>query len=439
MHSSSLAVGLLLLALLPSIFVQYRVFVPLLTPYESHRLAKAFILMYVVITLCVVLVFSQGIIGIAWISFKDIISLHAIPYLILGLLFVPAYRLQYIFVLGMQGLYIVALLTLIMNLELLFIPPSIFFQHITPFLMAYMLSYIVLAPLLLKFFRTLFITYRMVDMLSFWKYTAWIPVSLILYSAILNEPIAREYLIPRVLQALFGICIAITMYLGTRKMHYAIELKRENAALLTQMEMFAGYTRMLQSAQRRMSIYRHDTRHQLRLLSKLIQEKDDTASLALLKTLTQELAQTRPYHWGENTCIRKTLLPLIEKAREDGIPVMADLSLAPHLPFEQELAQAAARLVNAAIAVSRSQDKSKQSITIIARQTETTIMLLIGNRQTGPVLMDAEGHPQNGPYAEVIPALHQFIINHQGVGRYTCKKGWVIANVRIPCKGGAAV
>lgn len=56
MHSSSLAVGLLLLALLPSIFVQYRVFVPLLTPYESHRLAKAFILMYVVITLCVVLV-----------------------------------------------------------------------------------------------------------------------------------------------------------------------------------------------------------------------------------------------------------------------------------------------------------------------------------------------------------------------------------------------
>ena len=294
----------------------------------------------------------------------------------------------------MQGLYIVALLTLIMNVELLFIPPSIFFQHITPFLMAYMLSYIVLAPLLLKFFRTLFITYRMVDMLSFWKYTAWIPVSLILYSAILahtNEPIAREYLIPRVLQALFGICIAITMYLGTRKMHYAIELKRENAALLTQMEMFADYTRMLQSAQRRMSIYRHDTRHQLRLLSKLIQEKDDTASLALLKTLTQELAQ------------------------------------------------AAARLVNAAIAVSRSQDKSKQSITIIARQTETTIMLLIGNRQTGPVLMDAEGHPQNGPYAEVIPALHQFIINHQGVGRYTCKKGWVIANVRIPCKGGAAV
>lgn len=442
MHSSSLAVGLLLLALLPSIFIQYRVFVPLLTPYESHRLAKAFILMYAAIVLCVVFVFSQGIVGIAWISFKDIISLHAIPYLILGLLFVPAYRLQYIFVLGMQGLYIVALLTLIMNVELLFIPPSIFFQHITPFLMAYMLSYIILAPLLLKFFRSLFITYHMVDMLSFWKYTAWIPVSLILYSAILahtNEPIAREYLIPRVLQALFGICIAITMYLGTRKMHYAIELKRENAALLTQMEMFADYTRMLQSAQRRMSIYRHDTRHQLRLLSKLIQEKDDTASLALLKTLTQELAQTRPYHWGENTCIRKTLLPLIEKAREDGIPVMADLSLAPHLPFEQELAQAAARLVNAAIAVSRSQDKSKQSITIIARQTETTIMLLIGNRQTGPVLMDAEGHPQNGPYAEVIPALHQFIINHQGVGRYTCKKGWVIANVRIPCKGGAAV
>ena len=61
MHSSSLAVGLLLLALLPSIFVQYRVFVPLLAPCESRRLAKAFILTYAAIVLCVVFVFSQGI------------------------------------------------------------------------------------------------------------------------------------------------------------------------------------------------------------------------------------------------------------------------------------------------------------------------------------------------------------------------------------------
>jgi len=208
---------------------------------------------------------------------------------------------------------------------------------------------------------------------------------------------------------------------------------------MTQMEMFADYTKMLQSAQRRMSIYRHDTRHQLRLLSKLIQEKDDTASLALLETLTHELAQTRPYHWGKNTCIRKTLLPLIEKAREDGIPVMADLSLAPHLPFEQELAQAAARLIGAAITVSLAQDKTRSSITVIARQTDTTVMLLVGHRQTAPVTMDAEGRPQDGPYAEVIPVLRQFMMRHQGVGQYTCKKGWIVANLRIPCGGGAAV
>lgn len=130
MHSSSLAVGLLLLALLPSIFVQYRVFVPLLAPCESRRLAKAFILTYAAIVLCVVFVFSQGIVGVAWISFKDTISLHAIPYLLLGLLYMPAYRLQYVFVLGMQGLCIVALLTFIMNLDLLIIPSSQFFYYI---------------------------------------------------------------------------------------------------------------------------------------------------------------------------------------------------------------------------------------------------------------------------------------------------------------------
>ena len=59
MHSSSLAVGLLLLALLPSIFVQYRVFVPLLAPCESRRLAKAFILTYAAIVLCGLCVFTR--------------------------------------------------------------------------------------------------------------------------------------------------------------------------------------------------------------------------------------------------------------------------------------------------------------------------------------------------------------------------------------------
>ena len=118
---------------------------------------------------------------------------------------------------------------------------------------------------------------------------------------------------------------------------------------------------------------------------------------------------------------------------------MADLSLAPHLPYEQELAQAASRLINAAITVSLAQDKTKRTITVIARQTDTTVMLLVGHRQTAPVTMDAEGRPQDGPYAEVIPALRQFMTRYQGVGQYTCKKGWIVANLRIPCKGGAAV
>lgn len=443
MHSLSLSVCLLLLALLPSLFVQYRVFVPLLPAREVRRLGGAFVSFYVVFAFVVLLVFSQGIVGVSWISFKDVFALHALPCLLLGLLFVPSYRLQYIFVLGMQGLFIVALLTLILNVELFFVSPGIFFQYINAYLIAYAVSYIVLAPVLLKFFCTVITANHGVDLLAFWKYAAWIPVLLLLYAAILahtNEPVAREYLVPRLLQALFGVCIAITMYLGTRKMNEAMELKRENAALLTQMEMFAHYARLLQSSQKLLSIYRHDTRHQLRLLSSLIQEKNDRDSLALLETLTQELAHVQPFRWGKNASMRKSLLPLIEAARADGIHVMADLSLAAQFPFEEELAKAAARLVKAALTVSRGQAEAKRSVVVIARQTDSSIMLLIGNRQSEPVAMDGEGHPCAGPYAEALPLVQQFVARHEGAaGRCTYKEGWTIVNLRIPCSRGDAL
>ncbi len=394
MHS--LSVNLLLLAMVPSLFVQYRVFASLLTPRDSRRLAGAFVILYLAFFAGVIEIFSQGTVGAAWISFKDVFAVHAIPCLLIGLLFVPSYRLQYIFVLGMQGLFVVAVLTLVMNVELLFVSRDEFFQYIDEYLLAYTLSYALLIPVLLKFFHTVITTNRMVDMLAFWKYMAAIPVLALLYSIILahtNEPVAREYLVPR----------------------------------------------MLQASQKRLSIYRHDTRHQLRLLSSLIQEKNSADSLAFLETLKEELAHTQPYHWGENACMKKALQPLVEEARDEGIHVMADLSLAPELPFEQELGEAAALLTEAAMAESRQQDKETRAVIVIARQTDTAVMLVIGNRQTEPVEMDEEGRPRNGGYARAFLSLAPFMTRHQADSRYTCEEGWMIVNLRIPWKKGDAV
>lgn len=394
MHS--LSVNLLLLAMVPSLFVQYRVFASLLTPRDSRRLAGAFVILYLAFFAGVIEIFSQGTVGAAWISFKDVFAVHAIPCLLIGLLFVPSYRLQYIFVLGMQGLFVVAVLTLVMNVELLFVSRDEFFQYIDEYLLAYTLSYALLIPVLLKFFHTVITPNRMVDMLAFWKYMAAIPVLALLYSIILahtNEPVAREYLVPR----------------------------------------------MLQASQKRLSIYRHDTRHQLRLLSSLIQEKNSADSLAFLETLKEELAHTQPYHWGENACMKKALQPLVEEARDEGIHVMADLSLAPELPFEQELGEAAALLTEAAMAESRQQDKETRAVIVIARQTDTAVMLVIGNRQTEPVEMDEEGRPRNGGYARAFLSLAPFMTRHQADSRYTCEEGWMIVNLRIPWKKGDAV
>ena len=53
------------------------------------------------------------------------------------------------------------------------------------------------------------------------------------------------------------------------------------------MDALSNYTSLLQDAQKRMSIFRHDSRHQLRLLSELIGQYDDKATLPSWRPSTQ--------------------------------------------------------------------------------------------------------------------------------------------------------
>lgn len=87
---------------------------------------------------------------------------------------------------------------------------------------------------------------------------------------------------------------------------------------------------------------------------------------------------------------------------------------------------------------SGSSSKSAAGI-VIARQTDTAVMLVIGNRQTEPVEMDEEGRPRNGGYARAFLSLAPFMTRHQADSRYTCEEGWMIVNLRIPWKKGDAV
>lgn len=55
------------------------------------------------------------------------------------------------------------------------------------------------------------------------------------------------------------------------------------------------------------------------------------------------------------------------------------------------------------MAESRQQDKETRAVIVIARQTDTAVMLVIGNRQTEPVEMDEEGPSKKWRVCESVP------------------------------------
>ena len=111
------------------------------------------------------------------------------------------------------------------------------------------------------------------------------------------------------------------------------------------MDALSNYASLLQDAQKRMSIFRHNSRHQLRLLSELIGQDDDKATLAFLKTIDTELSQTLLQLWTKNQAINTAITPGLERLKQDGVSIMADLPFPPSLPFEIALGDILAKAI----------------------------------------------------------------------------------------------
>lgn len=61
----------------------------------------------------------------------------------------------------------------------------------------------------------------------------------------------------------------------------------------------------------------------------LIGQDDDKATLAFLKTIDTELSQTLLQLWTKNQAINTAITPGLERLKQDGVSIMADLPSPP--------------------------------------------------------------------------------------------------------------
>lgn len=424
-----------LLSILPPTCIQYLAFRPILQEPQKSRVWRSYAAIFVAEIVLFLAFFQTGWLEFRFLSYKKLLLSYWIPYFLAFSLISRPYAYQNLFVAGMQGIYTTTIHAVLMNLTLLVIPRSAFFAHLPIYLILYTALYVLFSPLLLIFFDRIFLKYRSLPLLAFWKYAAWLPILLSMYTGALSlkdGPLAHEYLIPRVFHILAGLFIAIIIYKGMKLIAHQVDLQRKNHLLAAQMDALSNYTSLLQDAQKRMSIFRHDSRHQLRLLSELIQQGDDEAALTFLDTLHTELQETQLQKWTKNKFINTAVSPGLERMRRAGFDVTVSLPLPQSLPFEIDLDSLMAKAIQISEQALEKQPEDYRIFFMGSHRTHDSLIIIVKHWIAEDDAAEDTDFLRYEPYGQIVPALNAFSIAYDASFRYDLKEHMVSLYLTIP-------
>ncbi|WP_337370414.1 hypothetical protein [Megasphaera sp.] len=88
------------------------------------------------------------------------------------------------------------------------------------------------------------------------------------------------------------------------------------------------------------------------------------AALTFLKTINRELAQTQLQQWTKNQAINTAITPGLERLKQDGVSIMADLPFPLSLPFEIALGDILTKAIATSAQVLQSLPKGQRLLII---------------------------------------------------------------------------
>lgn len=292
MSYSLILAFLLAFSLLPPAYIRYVPFQTIVTPHTKRILIG----MYMCIFLCEFLgmnaAFYTAALAPTWMFCKFFLMVAWIPYFLVNLCIIRSYIPQHIFILGMQSIYMISMHTLSMNIVLSWVPAAQFDAYIVVHEVLYIALFILFLPIIRWFFLKIFLQHQAIHRPYIWKYCCLIPLLISVNQGFFMaspSPLSQLYIWPRFFNALAGIALAMAVYQGISHLSQRLIIHKKNILLQNKLQQLHQYTRSLDASYRRMSVLRHDTRHQIRILSALLQEENTDEALAFIHTLQQEL------------------------------------------------------------------------------------------------------------------------------------------------------
>lgn len=279
-------------SLLPGVYIRYYPFHQLLGPSQKQHLCHWYAAIYIGEAMLIYGLLSLQILPFAWYVFKSIVWFGWIPYMLPNLCILRPYMTQQVFVLGMQSVYTLAIHILSTNLFIMLAPSGIQIMDYLPvYYMLFIGLFFLLLPVLKTYFRSIFIAHGTIYCHYVWKYICPIPLLLACTQGMILLPLesaAEEYAAARLSFIVSNVSLAIVLQqsihrLAMQQTHWQSHLRR-----LNKMQSLSQLAHRLELYQQQMSVFRHDTRHQFRLLAALLQERKTDDALALLNTWRQK-------------------------------------------------------------------------------------------------------------------------------------------------------
>lgn len=383
---------------IPAVVLRYLPFSKVIGCREKKKLFLCYGICFIAQCLFLYFFMKPRYSAISPLTYKRLLFLLSTTYVFFNVIIIKGMFFKHIFIYGMQGGY------------------SLFIHSIAAIFVGMLSSKL---PIYLQFsIQTLiYLTVITIVTIPLWK--------LIKDSIIFNSTVSNEYywniiwLIPalaiygdsivtmnghwlnsfpqilsRIMTALSLIVSWKWISLDLEALENTIYLKNINKVLNLQTEGLISQAHLLNESENHIKICKHDMRHNLNMISSLIEDNKLAEAQAYINTLDSNLKTTKPIVYCENTIINSAFLVYMTKASEKDILVETKLNVPEQIAWNSnDIAILIANAFENAIIASSKEPLEDREIQISARSYDNNLAIVIKNRFSGEILMNKDGFP----------------------------------------------
>lgn len=176
--------------------------------------------------------------------------------------------------------------------------------------------------------------------------------------------------------------------------HYRLQMAdREKDILATQVIAIENQLSSMRQIEEAMIVQRHDMRHYVNSICALIQDNHVDEALGFIKSIDNNLLETKTIHYCENSIVNAVLSLYAVEAQKYNIDFQVKLDIPQHMQADSvEFSTVISNALENAVSACRVQTKGEKKIEIFA-VAYPSFMLQITNTYSGTIERNKEGIP----------------------------------------------